>query len=101
MSRYSHCGRKPNENWTCLKIVTCNISENDLKFIELFVKECIAPSRSAYVRNAVRNQINRDIKTFKTYKGIINEVIKLDPEKFVMIPGYNGNKPIEILRRLE
>ena len=32
---------------------------------------------------------------------IENIEFEYDPEKYVRIPGYNGNKIVEILRRLE
>lgn len=101
MPGYNRCGRWKSGDWVGLKIVTVNLPEIDLEYIEMIIKVGFVPSRSEYVRVAVRNQINADIERINSQEGIINEEIRLDPERFVRVPGYNGNKPLKILRRLD
>ena len=90
------------ERWGNTRIVTINSPEIDLEWIEAFIKKTrLVPSRSEYIRVAVRNQINRDIKLIDSMKTFIEDEEELDPNKFVRVPGYNGDKPVEIIRRLE
>ena len=90
--------RDPDNEMT---IVTINLPGKDLRYIKKLLSEGIVPSRSEYVRNAVRNQINADLEVQKFKDAILEDKIKLDPKKFVRIPGYNGNEPVKIVRRLE
>lgn len=88
--------------WGSTRIVTINVPEIDLDYIEHFIRETrLVPSRSEYIRVALRNQIIHDIKLTKDITKIVRDEIKLDPRKFVRVPGYNGNKPLKIVRRLE
>jgi len=88
--------------WGDLRIITINVPIIDLDYIEKFIDETgLVPSRSEYLRVALRNQINRDLKMSKLLKAFIKGELKFDPEKFVLVPGYNNNKPVPILRRLE
>ena len=88
--------------WGSLRIVTINVPEIDLNYIQSIIKETrLVPSRSEYIRVAIRNQIIRDLEMVKLEKAIINGEIELDPTKFVRVPGYNGNKPLKIVRRLD
>jgi len=82
-----------------LKIITCNIPLEHLKYVQKLMDWGIVPSRSEYIRRAVGNQIERDNET----KRYVEEVIEttIDNKNFIKIPGYNGNKPVQILRRLE
>ncbi len=85
-----------------LKIITINVPRLDLYYIQKFMDAGLVPSRSEYVRNAIRNQINADFETVRFEKRVVEGTEKrLDPEKFVRIPGYNGNEPVKIVRRLE
>jgi len=83
------------------KIVTVNIPVIDLKYIQKLMDEGITFSRSEYIRVAVRNQINRDTKIIKHMRDVMADKVKLDPTKWVKIPGYNGNEPVKIIKRLE
>ena len=90
------------EKWGATRICTVNLPELDLAYIKKFIDETrLTPSRSEYIRVALRNQIIRDIEMVNTEKAIIKGALKFDPEKFVLVPGYNGNKPLKIIRRLE
>ena len=82
-----------------MKIVTCNLPRKHLAYINKLLEWGIVPSRSEYVRVAVANQIRNDFET----KGYVEEVIEetIDNKTFIKIPGYNGDKPVEIIRRLE
>ncbi len=85
-----------------LKIVTINVPRIDLNYIQQFMDEGLVPSRSEYIRNAIRNQINADFETVKYEKRVVEGTEKrFDPKKFVRVPGYNGNEPVKIVRRLE
>ena len=85
-----------------LKIITINIPLEHLKYVQQLMDWGKVPSRSEYVRTAVANQIENDMKTKKYIKKVIkNPEEILEPEKFVRIPGYNGDKPVEIIRRLD
>ena len=86
-----------------LKVITCNIPKPYLIYIDKLMKKGICPSRSEYFRRAVGEQILRDFYMLDKIETqpIENIVFEYDPEKYVRIPGYNGNKPVEILRRLE
>lgn len=89
-------------NWGETKIVTVNLPEIDLAYIEKFISDTrLVPSRSEYVRVALRNQIIKDLEMIQIEKKVIKDDIKIDPNKFVSIPGYNGNKMVRIVRRLE
>lgn len=96
----------PNANtfgrWGSTRIVTINVPEIDLDYIEKFIEDTrLVPSRSEYIRVALRNQIIRDIEMVNTEIDIIKGEIRLDPKKFVRVPGYNGNQPLKIVRRLD
>ncbi len=59
-------------------------------------------SRSEWIRNAIRNQINADLETVRYEKAVVEETEEyFDPKKFVRVPGYNGNKLVKIIQRLE
>ena len=96
--RYNREG--PN---TELKVITCNIPKPYLKYVDKLQKKGICPSRSEYIRRAIGEQILRDFYMLDKIETqtIENIAFEYDPEKYVRIPGYNGNKIVEILRRLE
>ena len=104
MDRYNYVkgviGRPLKTDFESLRIVTCNLSELDLNYIEELVRQKISSSRSEYIRVAVRNQINQDLQVIKHQYEVIEDQKKLGKD-FIRIPGYNGNKPVQILRRLE
>ena len=85
-----------------LKVITCNVPKPFLRYIEKLRHKGICPSRSEYIRRAIGEQILRDFYMLDKIETqpIENIVFDYDPEKYVRIPGYNGNKPVEILRRL-
>ena len=85
-----------------MKIITINVPRIDLYYIQKLMDVGLVPSRSEYIRNAIRNQINRDLELVRFQKNVIEEKEEyFDPEKFVRVPGYNGNEPVKIVRRLE
>lgn len=93
---------KIKQKYGKMKVITCNLPEIDLDYINMIIGAYgFVPSRSEYIRIAVRNQINKDIKNQAKKVDIINGEIELDPEKFVRVPGYNGNQPVEIIKRLD
>ena len=96
--RFSKEGQNPE-----LKVITANIPRPFLIFIEKLRKKGICPSRSEYIRRAIGEQILRDFYMLDKIETQELDYIEFnyDPEKYVRIPGYNGNKPVEILRRLE
>ena len=96
--RFSKEGINPG-----LKVVTCNVPIPYLKYVDKLMKLGICPSRSEYVRRALGEQILRDFYMLdKMETQELNNIeFEYDPEKYVRIPGYNGNKMVEILRRLE
>lgn len=98
---YRRSGGLTSEDYNDLKIITCNLPELDLAFIDKFIIRRIVPSRSEYIRVALRRSINMDIELLKIEDDIVDEKIKLDPEKFVRVPGYNRNRPVKIIRRLD
>lgn len=93
---------KIKQKYGKMRVITCNLPEIDLDYIDEIIG-CygFVPSRSEYIRISVRNQINRDIKNQAKKVDIINGEIELDPAKFVRVPGYNENQPVEIIKRLE
>jgi len=82
-----------------LKIITVNISVEHLKYIQQLMDWGLVPSRSEYMRIAVANQIKDDFETKKYVKSVIEKTI--DTKKFIKIPGYNDDKPVQIIKRLE
>ena len=84
-----------------LKIVTCNFPIKHINYIKKLIEYGLVPSRSEYVRRAVGNQIADDLKTKRYVEDVMVGKIKLDPSKYIKIPGYNGDKPVEIIRRLD
>ena len=85
-----------------LKIITINVARLDLYYIQKLMDVGLVPSRSEYIRNAIRNQINADLETVRYEKAVIEGTEEyFDPTKFVRVPGYNGNEPLKIVRRLE
>ena len=78
------------------KITTVNLREDQLKEIEslLFVSSL---SYSEYIRRAVQYKLELDMEETK----LIRENERLEKKGFVRIPGYNGNKPVQIIRRLD
>lgn len=85
-----------------LKIVTINVPKLDLYYIQKMLDAGLVPSRSEYIRVAIRNQINADLETVRYEIGVVEGIEeRFDPKKFVRVPGYNGNKPMKIVKRLE
>ena len=85
-----------------LKVITINVPRLDLYYIQKFQDIGIVHSRSEWIRNAIRNQINADLETVRYEKAVIEGTEEyFDPTKFVRVPGYNGNEPLKIVRRLE
>ena len=82
-----------------LKIITCNLSVEHLKYIQQLLDWGLVPSRSEYVRTAVANQVRNDFETKRYVETVIEETI--NAKKYIKIPGYNGDKPVEIIRRLD
>ena len=97
-----HRYQDTRERWGETRIITVNLPEIDLVYIEKFIDSTrLVPSRSEYVRVAVRNQILKDMEKTVFQEEIIEDEESLDPKKFVRVPGYNGNEPVRIVRRLE
>ena len=85
-----------------MKIITINVPRIDLYYIQKLMDVGLVPSRSEYIRNAMRNQINSDLEIVRYEKAVIEGTEEyFDPKKFVRIPGYKGNKPVKIIERLE
>ncbi len=85
-----------------LKVITINVPRLDLYYIQKLMDVGLVPSRSEYIRNAIRNQINADLETVRYEKAVIEGTEEcFDPKKFVRVPGYNGNEPLKIVKRLE
>lgn len=82
-----------------LKIITVNIALEHLKYIQQLLDWGLVPSRSEYVRLAIANQLRRDFETKKYVSGVVEK--KVGNRNMIRIPGYNGDKPVEIIRRLE
>lgn len=93
--------RKANDDdCKSLHVITCNVPELDLAFIDKFIINGIVSSRSEYIRIALRRSIERDCNILQTEIEVVDDKRKLDPNKFVRVPGYNGGKPVKIIRRL-
>ena len=85
-----------------IKIITISVPRIDLYYIQKLMDVGLVPSRSEYVRNAIRNQINADLETVRYEKAVVEGTEEyFDPKKFVRVPGYSGNEPLKIVRRLE
>ena len=86
-----------------LRIITINVPTKYLSFIDKCVEYGLHPSRSEYIRDAIENQLKDDFQFMDRLDYAINEFdnVEFDPTKYVRIPGYNGNKPVKILKRLD
>ena len=91
---------RPSSKYDDLRVITCNLPELDLAFIDKFIINGIVSSRSEYIRIALRRSIERDCNILQTEIEVVDDKRKLDPNKFVRVPGYNGGKPVKIIRRL-
>jgi len=89
------------DEYDSLKIITINVPLADLMSIEIFCNGKITPSRSEYIRIAIKNQLDHDLEAMKNRIDLIKGKIKLDPKKSVLVPGYNGDKPFKIVRKLD
>ena len=69
-----------------LIIVTVNLPEKYLDYIQELNEWGNTPSRSEYVRKAVANQIEADFKT----KRYIESIVDSKDESLVRIPDMNG-----------
>ena len=87
-----------------LKIITCNLPLEILKYIQKLMDWGLVPSRSEYVRAAVTNQVREDLETKKYVEEVIEtDEIKVErtvkiPEGYDYIEGFNGNKPFKTTR---
>ena len=83
---------------TDMRIITINIPDKFCLFIDKCVQWGLIPSRSEYIRHATELKLKKDMKFIETLN---KEIESYDPTKFVRVPGYNGEKLMKILRRLE
>jgi Arc/MetJ-type ribon-helix-helix transcriptional regulator len=92
-----------SKDWKDLQILTTNLSRKMITFIDECVRFGLIASRSEYIRIAVKNQLNIDFNFMNTLEHEIKEVRKkdFDPNRYVKIPGYNHNKPVKIIRRMD
>lgn len=104
-----------HSNHAPLKIITVNIPEIYLDYIQELMDEGICPSRSEYIRWCVGNQIKKDFKMLKRMKRKMSELKNIRKElrdegyideydnvKYVQIPGReNGEEFVKIIKRLE
>lgn len=79
-----------------LKVTTVNLWDNLYNDLDVLSEKGYIVSWSEYARVAVRNKI---LKEHKMYK-LIEKNKELANDDMVIVPGYNGGKPIKT-RRLE
>ena len=77
-----------------MKIITINIPKAYWKLIRKYLEWGICPSVSEYVRRAIDRQIKDDMRSQRYVQKVI---IAVDKDT-ILIPGYNGDKPMRILR---
>jgi len=96
-------------------IITVNIPEIYLKYVQQLMDKGVCPSRSEYIRWSVANQINRDLIKLEKMDKMMENIedlrrdVKKDGEfdqydnlKYVRIPNrMNGEELVKIVRRLE
>ena len=70
-------------------IVTINLPESSLDYMRKLNEFGFTPSRSEYVRRAVSNQIEEDLKT-KRYMEAVIKTTKKD-NNLITLPGMDGN----------
>ena len=87
----------PKWNHNRMRVITSNLPQNELKIIEKFIEWGMAPSRSEYIRKAIRHQIDHDYEFVKKTDDIKAGVY--DHMKFVKVPGIEV--PFRVIRRLE
>ena len=92
---------KNTKYWKPLQIMTVNVSRKDIEMLDYFTSEGIGASRSELMRVAVREFVEKQLPLLKKRNECLIEKPPLDPTKWVKIPGYNGDKPVQIIRRLE
>jgi len=81
-----------------MKIVTINIPRKLHTFLLKMKEWGLIPSVSEALRHTCIKYC-RDL--YKLMKEIDKDLDNFDPKKFVRVPGYNGNKPVRIVRRLD
>ena len=79
-------------------IITINIPRSLDAIIMKLKKWGLIPSRSEVLRHAA---IKYCQELYKLAIDVRKDLENFDHEKFVRVPGYNGNKPVRIIRRLE
>ena len=81
-----------------MAIVTVNLPKKILKVIEKIRVWGLTPSRSEYVRNAVREAINVDLN----FMDKVDAVIESEEPNIIRVPNGDGTYTIrKILRRIE
>jgi len=89
--------RKIDEDFR-MAIVTVNLPKKMIKIIEKIRVWGLTPSRSEYVRNAVREAINVDLK----FMDKVDAVIESEEPNTIRIPNGDGTYTThQILRRPE
>lgn len=81
-----------------MKIVTINIPLKLHKLLKALKLWGLIPSVSEAFRHA---GIKYCQELYELTEKIDKDLDNFDPKKFVRVPGYNGNKPVKIVRRLE
>lgn len=98
VGRYSKGGNVTGSN-PKMKIMTINVPEPYIKYIEKFIEYGLIPSRSEWIRTAMKEQIREDLYFIETLE---KETDNFDPKKYVRIPNGDGTyKSHKIVRRLE
>lgn len=75
-----------------MKIITINIPVPYHRLMKKYIEWGICPSVSEYVRRAIDRQIKEDMRTQRYVQKVIAS------KDSVLIPGYNKDKPMRILR---
>lgn len=81
-----------------MKIITINIPKKLHKFLKALKLWGLIPSVSEALRHSC---IKYCQELYELIEKIDRDLENFDPNKFVRVPGYNGNQPVRIVRRLE
>ena len=80
-----------------MKIITINIPKKLWKLLKALKLWGLIPSVSEALRHST---IKYCQELYELVKEVEKDMDNFDPKKFVRVPGYNGGKPVKIIRRL-
>ena len=81
-----------------MKIITINIPKKIHQLLKAFKLWGLIPSVSEALRHTC---IKYCQELYELIDKIDSDLDNFDPKKFVRVPGYNGDKPVKIIRRLD